>query len=85
MREETQPGQVWCWGSFEQSKHLERLWLILDVFPTHGDSLFLRDGLALDLEGGEQRPVFNLPALSRDRGKGSSFVNPAIVTWRRVL
>ena len=83
MREETQPGQVWCCGSFDHSKHLDRLWLILDVFPNGGDSLFLRDGLAIDLEGGEQRPVFNLPSLSRD--ESSSFVDASAITWRRVL
>lgn len=83
MREETQPGQVWCWGSFNHGKRLERLWLILDVFPTCGDSFSLRDGLAIDLENGEQRSVFNLPTLSRD--EDTSLIDTAVITWRRVL
>ncbi len=83
MREDTQPGQVWCWGSYEHGKCMERLWLILDVFPTCGDSFALRDGFAIDLECGEQRQVFNLPALSR--AEDSSYIDPAMVAWRRVL
>lgn len=83
MREETEPGQVWCWGSFEHGRRLERLWLILAVFPTCGDSLFLRDCLAIDLADGEQRMVFNLPSLSRDAD--TTFVDASLVTWRRVL
>jgi len=83
MREVTQPGQVWCWGSAEHGSRAERLWLLIDVFVNEMDSLGLRDGLAVDLELGEQRPVFNLPATTRDLH--SRFVDATVITWRRVL
>lgn len=82
MREATQPGQIWCWGSCEHGRRMERMWLILDVFPNCGGSFFLCDGLAIDLEGGEQRPVFNLPS---GHDADTTFVDASLVTWRRVL
>lgn len=76
MREATQPGQVWCWGSSEHRSRAERLWLITDVFSS-------RDGLAVDLEEGVEKPIFNLPASSYD--ESSKLLHASEVMWRRVL
>jgi hypothetical protein len=57
--------------------------LITKVFVNCGDSLDIRNALAIDLEEGEERNVFNLPA--HDHGSATTIVDPHYVAWRRLL
>ena len=83
MTEVTRPGQVWCWGTRDEGIAGSRLWLITDVFVNCGDSHDIRDGLAVDLEDGEEKPVFNLPFQGIE--DDFAFDNPSWVSWRRLL
>ncbi len=76
-------GQVWCWGTRDDGAVGSRLWLITKVFVNCGDSLDIRDALAIDLEEGEERNVFNLPAQGHE--DDYALCCPSTVAWRRLL
>ncbi len=59
------------------------MWLITRLFKNCGDSHDVRDGLAIDLEDGFEKPVFNLP--TQNYGESSILLDPTRIGWRRLL
>jgi hypothetical protein len=85
MTETTHPGQIWCWGATDDGVAGSRLWLITDVWMNFHDGEEVRDGLAVDLEDGEEKHVFNLPLVGGMDEFAFASSHPAWVVWRRFL